>query len=199
MFCTLIIAAATVIYTCFARLQWTAMIGQLDEMKSASTQNELAIKRELRPYISVNKMEMLGELTNGRSIKGHAEMINAGRTPGTSVQGCADIALLPNSRPMTDDFPCPATNNPKRLGAEISRFNLGAGAPFGVDSPGTTISPVGTLLPLLTSGALRLYFYGELSYEDTLDPKDIHHTTFCGRYNVQSHTLEICEKHNRMH
>ncbi len=98
-------------------------------------QNEIAMKLELRPYVSGNKLDMFGGLVEGKPIKGHAEVVNSGRTPGTNVNGCADIVLLPNATPMTDDFPCPAPNNPKRTGGEISTFNLGSGAPFDVESP----------------------------------------------------------------
>src|SRR6266567_602738 len=158
--------------------------------------NTLLLSRDqfrasLRPYVSVTKMLLLGELKEGRKIKGRAEIVNSGRIPAVDLSGCADFALLPNGSPMTDDFPCPAANNPKRLpGAEISKFTLGSGAPFPLDSPGTSISPVNKLLPLLPSGALRIYFYGDLTYTDILNPKVTHHTTFCGRYNIATNSLD---------
>ena len=169
-----------------------------------AAQQQVAIFRaasyeSLRPYVSVTKMEMLGELKEGRTIKGHAEMINSGKTPAVRVGGCSDITLLPDGSPITDDFPCPAPNNPKPSEREeISKFTLGTGAPYPIYSRGITISPVDKLMPMLVNGGLRLYFYGDLTYGDILNPKVTHHLTFCGRYNLTSNSLVICEKHNGM-
>jgi hypothetical protein len=153
----------------------------------------------LRPYVSVVSVDIVGGLKEGQKFKGVAQIVNSGKTPAIHAQGCADVALLPNNTVMTDDFPCPAPNNPKGTGRnEISKFTIGAGAPFPLSSPGTTISPVDQLLRLLDSGALRLYFYGDLSYGDILERKAVHHMTFCARYNTITKTLEVCEKHNWM-
>ena len=78
--------------------------------------------------------------------------------------------MKPNSDPMTDDFPCPAPNNPKSSNVgERSKFVLGSNAPgFTVDSPGTSIvptnAPVEVLKQVLASGALGIYFYGDIDY-----------------------------------
>ncbi len=51
---------------------------------------------------------------------------------------------------------------------------------------------------LVSSGAFRIYFYGYVEYTDLTDFETVHHTTFCGRYNVYTGSLDICEKHNKM-
>ena len=160
--------------------------------------------RDLRPYIQITKLDYVGDVFKGEMVKGKASIINSGKTPAVNVNGCADIVLKPNGDPMTDDFPCPAPNNPKRRDTEErSRFALGSGATgFTVDSPGTSIVPsnipVESFKQLLSSGAFRIYFYGYIEYTDLTDIETIHHTTFCGRYNVYTGSLDICEKHNKM-
>jgi hypothetical protein len=178
--------------------------GQLTEMHEGGVDIHTTSYRELRPYVHVTKYEFTGNPIKGEMAHGKASIINSGRTPAVNLHGCSDITIKPNGDPMTDDFPCPAPNNPKRQTAEeVSKFVLGSGiSDFSVDSPGTTIKPTNlsteAFTQLLATGAFRIYFYGDIEYNDIVDPRIIHHTTFCGRYNVQTGRLDICEKHNRM-
>lgn len=177
--------------------------GQLKEMHEGGVDIHTNAYRDLRPYVQVTKFDFAGDVFKGEAIKGKASIINSGRTPAINVNGCADIALKPNGDPMTDDFPCPAPNNPKRIDAgEHSQFSLGSGiSGFSVDSPGTTIIPknisVDTFRQLLATGAFRVYFYGYVNYTDLIETETVHQTTFCGRYNVYTGSLDVCEKHNR--
>src|SRR5882724_2923314 len=119
-------------------------------------------------------------------VHGKVDVTNSGRTPAIGLQGCADLVIKPSSEAMTDDFPCPAPNNPgAKLQAtgEHSVFALGSGNPFSLMTPGTSISPVDKLLPILSTGGLRLYLYGDISYSDLIYPERVHRSTFCGRYN----------------
>jgi hypothetical protein len=196
-----IAAAATVTYAIIAGWQLCVMSGQLDQMRQSLAQNQFANTRELRPYVHANKFDLVGELKEGQKFQGRIEITNSGRTPALKLEGCADIAIKPNSDPMTDDFPCPAPNNPgARLQptGEHSIFALGSGIPFTLMSPGTSISPMDKLLPILSTGGLRLYLYGDISYSDLVAPEVVHRTTFCGRYNVATRSFDVCEKHNRM-
>jgi hypothetical protein len=180
-------AAVLLVYIC-----------QLRAMRESVDNTAKQFQVDARPFVSITKIDLLGHLNEGEQIKGRAEIVNSGRTPAVNLRGCSDIALLPNSSPMTDEFPCPAPNNPKRKESEISIFSMGSGAPFPMESPGTTINPIASLLPLLKSGSVRLYYYGEVTYGDVLKTGNAHHTSFCVRYNVDTGLPEICEKHNRM-
>jgi hypothetical protein len=194
-------AAATVAYVLIAASQLYVMSGQLSQMQQTLDQNKTANARELRPYVSVNKMELLGELKDGQIVHGKVDVTNSGRTPAIGLQGCADLVIKPNSEPITDAFPCPAPNNPGaklQPTGERSVFALGSGNPFTLMTTGTSISPVDKLLPILSSGGLRLYLYGDISYSDLISPENVHHSTFCGRYNPATKGFDVCEKHNRM-
>jgi len=194
-------ALASVTYAIIAGSQLGVMSGQLRQMQQSLAENRTANELELRPYVHANKLELLGELKQGQKFQGRIEVTNSGRTPAIKIQGCADIAIRPNADPMTDDFPCPAPNNPgARLQptGEHSTFALGSGIPFILMSPGTTISPMDQLFPLLSNGGLRLYLYGDISYSGMIAPETLHRTTFCGRYNVATRSFDVCEKHNRM-
>ncbi len=175
-----------------------------DSASQSVEDNRIAVYRDLRPYVQITKLDFSGDVFKGEMVKGRASIINSGRTPATNVNGCGDIALKPNGDPMTDEFPCPAPNNPRgRNTGENSRFALGSGASgFTVDSPGTSITPsnasVEVFKQMVSSGAFRIYFYGYIEYADISDTKTVHHTTFCGRYNAVTASLDVCEKHNRM-
>ena len=166
--------------------------------------NQTASYRELRPYVQVTRFDYAGNIFKGEMVTGKASIINSGRTPAVNVNGCGDITIKPNTDPITDDFPCPAPNNPKHPDTgEHSQFVLGANAPgFSIDSPGTSIAianaPQEVFRQMLSTGALRMYFYGYVNYSDITDLKTIHRTTFCGRYNVGTGLFDVCEKHNRM-
>lgn len=172
------------------------------QAERAAHDSELVSYRDLRPYVQVVRLEFAGNPLASEKIKGFAPMFNSGRTPATYLHGCGDITILPSATPMTDDLPCPAPGNPKRTNLEKSDFVLGSGSSgFTIESPGTNILPSNfssaTFSQLLSSGALLIYFYGEIGYSDLIDPNTIHHTKFCGRYQVETNTLVICEKHNK--
>jgi len=158
---------------------------------------------DLRPYVQVTKLDFTGNFINGETAKGKASVLNSGKTPAINLTGCGDIVIKGNGNPMSDDFPCPAPENPNRSLGEISKFPLGStSADFSVESPETTIKPenitTAQFTQMLSSGAWRVYFYGDMAYGDMIDKKKVHHTLFCGRYNPASGGLDICEKHNSM-
>lgn len=170
-----------------------------DLARQSMENNKTSSYRDLRPYVQVTKVDFMGDILKGDLVKGRASVINSGRTPAVNVNGCGTIVLRPKSDPMTDDFPCIVSATPTE---EHSRFALGSGAAgFAVDSPGTSIMPIGMTAQVfkqfLSSGNFRIYFYGYIEYGDLIDTKAIHHTTFCGWYVVDTGMAGICEKHNR--
>jgi hypothetical protein len=175
-----------------------------DTAQRALADNRLTVQRDLRPYVHATRLGLTGDLFKGEVITGTAVVFNSGRTPAVNVHGCGDLVMLTNGSPMTDDFPCPAPNNPKQtITEENSSFVLGSGASdYTIKSPGTTIKPqdfpVSEFQSLLATSNFRLYFYGDIFYSDITHPKTVLHSTFCGRYNVVTGGLDICEKHNKM-
>jgi hypothetical protein len=168
--------------------------------KVALGARENALMRELRPYVSVSDMQVVGSVENGKKFSGVATVINSGRTPAIGVQVCGDVYL--SGTPIPDDYPCPSPLSPKNRvpESEPSVAVIGAGGIGGrISSPGTTMDlQPGGLLSLLATHQLKLYFYGFVSYRDTINSKTIHHTTFCGMYGVESKSWTVCEKHNNM-
>ena len=157
----------------------------------------------LRPYVYVTRMTLLGTLAEGKKIQGQAEVINAGRTPAIQAKVCADLALRGANQILPDGYPCPAPGNPPELPHMVhSQTVIGPNSPpVSVESRGTTITPVsrhGVLVPLISSRALRLYFYGDISYAEFLNPKITHHTEFCGVYNIDTKSFDACEHHNNV-
>ena len=167
--------------------------------------SRLTTFRDLRPYVYATKVDFIGDVFKGDSIQGMATAFNSGRTPAVAVHGCGDIALMTNGQPMTDDFPCPNPNNPAQTNTgERSDFVLGSGIEDNtIKSPGTTIRPLGLsteqFRKLITGGQVRIYFYGDIYYSDMTQPREVFHSTFCGRYNGTTDSLDICEKHNKMY
>jgi hypothetical protein len=157
--------------------------------------------------VHIATFELTGNIVNGEALRGNAYFVNSGRTPALDLHGCGDIVILANASPMTDDYPCPAPQNPKRtdIFENPPKYVLGPNAPpWIVGSPYTTIlAEVSPNLPgvfeqVIAKGGLRVYFYGEVAYRDTINMNVIHHTSFCGRYNPITKGLVTCEKHNRM-
>jgi hypothetical protein len=176
----------------------------VEQAGHAVEDNKITSYRELRPYVQVTKLEFIGDVLKGDIIKGKASFTNSGKTPAVNLHGCGDITLKLTSDRMTDNLSCPAPNNPKsRDTREHPRFALGPGASgFIVDGPGTPITLANTSIEdfkqLLSSDIRHIYFYGNIEYSDTIDTKAVHHTTFCGRYDVNTGMLNVCEKHNGM-
>ena len=168
----------------------------LTEMKSSSRIDE-------RPYVYVSKMTLMGKLKAAVPLRVAAECTNAGRTPGIKAHVCADIAVLGNVNILGDNFPCPNPVNPRFDNGVIrSEAVIGPNTPpFILTSPDTTISdaePKGAVDGLLASGRLRVYFYGEITYHEMIDPAIIHSTKFCGVYEPAKNTFNLCEHHNIM-
>jgi hypothetical protein len=175
-----------------------SMAGNLQQSQKALDTSAASMTRELRPYVSVSDMQVIGVVENGKSFSGVAKIINSGRTPAIGVQVCGDVVITTSS--IADDYPCPSPTSPKRVPeTEASVTVIGSGLGGQVNSPGTTadVQPIG-LLPLLTAHQFRLYFYGYITYKDTIRSNTIHRTTFCGMYGVQSKAWNACEKHNHM-
>jgi len=171
---------------------------------------EAQAHRDLRPYIYADKFDFLGSLDEG-AFQGQVQVVNTGRTPGTQVEGCADYAFRPNSKPITDDLVCPNPENPatgKPTTGEKSKFVLGSSLPFHLYTSHFSISAATPVVPppfnpkvpmstVLHSGFF-LYVYGDIFYTDLIAPQTIHHTYFCGRYNPDTKAFDVCEKHNSM-
>jgi len=185
-------------------------VGKLDAQAKATQrtiiENRDASYRGLRPYVHIATLEFTGNIVKSETLRANAYFVNSGRTPALDLHGCGDIVILANASPITDDYPCPAPQNPKRVDIfENPKYVLGPNAPaWIVSSPDTTVlAEVSPNLPgafeqLIANGGLRVYFYGEVAYRDTINMNVIHHTSFCGRYNPIIKRLVTCEKHNRM-
>jgi hypothetical protein len=153
---------------------------------------------ELRPYVTVKQMDLLGEFADGKAIQGQVLLINSGRIPATDLVGCATIVFRPNSRPMTDDAACPAPGPGGPPKGEYSHLVLGTGTPVAIKTQLFGVEPSAQALALIEAGAAHLYVYGDASYVDTILPTMRHHLRFCGSYVPQSKSLTTCEKHNSM-
>jgi hypothetical protein len=154
---------------------------------------------EIRPYITVKQIDLLGEFADGKAVQGQVTVFNSGRTPATDMTGCATIVFRPNSRPMTDEAVCPETDisGPPPKG-EFSHVVLGPETPVSIKTQTFSVSPTADALALIESGGANLYVYGDLSYADTALPKLRHHLKFCGSYLPENRSFATCEKHNRM-
>lgn len=168
----------------------------------ALDQGRIGSERQLRPYVLASKIDIVGNIKSGQRFVGTVEIVNYGQTPAVRVEGCADIALLPNTQPMSDDLRCPKPDNPGTgltPTGERSIVNIGpsnSAMPFKLNTPGTSISPIEQVLPLFVNGAMRLYVYGDITYFDMINPHTRHTTQFCGRWNFSTLIFEVCEKHN---
>ena len=188
-------------YTTITAFQWCETKKANAIANSALGQNAVMGERELRPYLLVNKMDMLGDPLIGKQFTGQAQIINTGHTPALHMEACADVVIMPNSKPMTDEQACPA--NPalrENANNEKSTLPLGPGqTPVFISSPATSMAvdpPNTDVIGMLLKGMLRIYLFGDVSYTDLLTPNITHHTRFCGRYNLSTHALDVCEKHN---
>ena len=181
-----------------------------DQARAALGASIDTMRRDLRPYLVVGKTEMIGDFLSGNTFYGQVEIVNAGHTPATKIDGCADVVWRPSTLPMTDDYPCPSPNNPPAVNhvqptGEHSITVIGPNiTPYVLRSPGSSLNisnSAGALgvtekSQLFSSGAFRLYFYGEMSYSDILGTKQTYHTKFCGRYDISARVFDVCEKHN---
>ena len=125
-------------------------------------------QRALRPYVYVSALSLIGTLAEGQQVHGQASVVNGGRTPATGSMECADLILMPSTAVLGDNFPCPAPGNPAQpFGGITSVTVIGPNnPPIMINSRVTAITPSipGTLVPAVTSGAFRLYFFGEITY-----------------------------------
>jgi len=174
-------------------------------LAQAKTSMDASIKdsqRTLRPYVYVSGLSLIGTFAEGQRIVGQASLINGGRTPAVSAIVCADLALRERAFVFGDDFPCPAPGNPPELPGSLTSVTVigPSNPPIMTRTRGTTITPSipGTLIETITSGAIRLYFYGEVTYTDLLTPTTHRHTQFCGIYNIATGLFDACDHHNRV-
>jgi hypothetical protein len=154
---------------------------------------------DLRPYVTVKQIDLLGEFADGKAVQGQVTLINSGRIPATDLIGCATLVFRPNSRPMTDGAACPETDIPgPPPRGEYSHLVLGPGLPVTIGTQTFSINPATQALGLMEAGAASLYVYGDASYADTILPGIRHHLKFCGSYGPRSKSFTTCEKHNSM-
>jgi len=183
--------------------------------KKALAANRETMYNQLRPYAMAGKIELVGDIKGGKPFCGKIDVINYGQTPALRVEGCADVAILPNTQPITDDLPCPNPHGPTAMAnvkttGEHSVTNLGSNngsLPFLLLTPTTSISNVEPnggevgiekYIQIFMNGAMRLYVYGYVGYFDAIAPNIRHTTLFCGRWNFERSAFDVCEKHNAM-
>jgi hypothetical protein len=230
--CTLVIAVATVFYVVASFRQLDKMTATLAEMKAnregstdqasqvignlnwaARSQAEELNKfvdanyRTLRPYISVNTLQLIGSIADGQKFSGTAQVVNSGRTPAVDVRVCGDILLTIATSPITDDYACPNPDMPKRPNLVRSVASIGAGAlatvsspgtiPLLVPKPGSPPAPPNAIHDSLLAGKLTLYFYGRVIYRDLINSDAVHRTDFCGIYNFEASSWVVCDRHTR--
>jgi hypothetical protein len=152
-----------------------------------------------RPYVTVKRMDLLGEFADGKSVQGQVTLVNSGRVPATEMIACATVVFRPNSQPMTDDAVCPETDIPgPPPKGEFSHVVLGPDIPVTIKTQNFSLSPATQALSLIEAGGAKLYVYGDASYADTVRPEVRHHLTFCGSYNSISKAFDTCAKHNHL-
>lgn len=175
------------------------------QSKAALDASIAAANNTLRPYVYVATLALLGTLREGQRMQGEGGVINSGRTPAIRTAVCADLVILGNADTLGDDYPCPSPRNPPGAGSPTHSIAvIGPNSPpVFVRSPGTTVTapanrPPGVFDRLMSSGVLRLYFYGDITYSELLNPKIVHHSQFCGVYEPTSRDFNVCDHHTNV-
>jgi len=164
----------------------------------------IASNNTLRPYVYVATLAMRRTVAEGQRMQGEGGVFNAGHTPAIRTTVCADLVVLGSADNLGDDYPCPSPRNPRGAGSPTHSIAvIGPGnPPVLVRSPGTTANPgnqpAGTFERLISSGALRMYFYGDITYYELLSPKNMHRSQFCGVYEPVTREFNVCEHHTQV-
>jgi hypothetical protein len=122
-----------------------ALKASAEQSRQALDTSIKAMQLTLRPYLVAGALRLAGEFTGDKNFVGHIGVINAGHTPATHVDGCSDLIFRPQSRPITDDEPCPSPENPPAINhtqptGEHSISVIGPNLPpFDMVSPGSMV------------------------------------------------------------
>lgn len=143
-----------------------------------------------RAWINVGRTIYPSELKAGVSQVDTIgmEFVNSGKTQAIDVRAVIAARTMFKDVPFSPAYQGTAPN---------SRTNLRPGVPFSVRLPNVTLSQ--EQVTAIRSGSLRLYVYGEISYQDIFTSHhctkfciyfspDLKETGFCGVYNEMTDT-----------
>lgn len=167
-----------------------ALLAGLATVFQAYTSNEsIIIAKEQfrvsnRPYFILAHVDTL-RFAEGESLATRVHLKNVGNTPAFDVSVTANIESFADSFP---DQPIYSKVSKKPSSGIIAQHDTAF-----VHVSTVTKMNLAIMSELLT-GKITLYVHGVIKYKDIF--KNIHETTFCGRFNPRRNQFVFCEKYN---
>jgi hypothetical protein len=156
-----------------------AIYAGLTAWQAFSTQTIVELTRtqytlDQRAWLGITEVSTPPDLQAGTVLNPSASLVNSGKTPAISVMRKAGYRILPASVPL----------NPGQEVSNQTPISLGVITPGGKRN--LAIGDLGAVVKQraeeLSSGAFRLYLFGDISYNDVFGLR--HHTRFCMRMEL---------------
>jgi hypothetical protein len=194
--CAVALVLITATYTYFAKLQAGAAITAANAAASAANTANTSIQLDQRAWIGPiqvvdPKFAVDGKpsyVTAGQKTMFGVYIINSGKSPGLKVKIKDRLKAVDTGEVFVADYP-PAASS---IIDSVSVLQPGMRMEF--DSLPSEIALLPEHIKKIREGSGRLYFYGQITYEDIF--KVSHATHFCFMLSPDLERLEACSTYN---